>query len=390
MKGALSHGERNAPKRVLMSNLVDFARGEGDAGHQSALLANFTAMGHEVRMLTPGRAGAAAAVARFGARAVVTPSGTALGLPGSFDALWQLPKLLQARFAWRMNILYVRVTTLCFVQVLVARALGMRVVVEHNGWTASERRVRGGGALMCAFERWSQLVAARHAHRSRCVTSGLARLLTDGGVAPEKIFVVGNGVDLDKFRVLPTVRAPDAPLRLGFIGLLNPWQGVATALAAFAALRRELELELWIAGDGPLAQSLRAEAEALGLADSVRFLGKVAAADAPAVINQFDIALAPYTLGRNAEIGSSAIKVRDYAGCGRPVIAARLPGIVELEEAGWLFTHTPDDPADLAEVIRRVVALGRTELTARGALARDYAEQNFDWRQIARWVIAEC
>ena len=212
MKGALSHAERNAPKRVLMSNLVDFARGEGDAGHQSALLANFTAMGHEVRMLTPGRAGAAAAVARFGARAVVTPSGTALGLPGSFDALWQLPKLLQARCAWRMNILYVRVTTLCFVQVLVARALGMRVVVEHNGWTASERRVRGGGALMCAFERWSQLAAARHAHRSRCVTSGLARLLTDGGVAPEKIFVVGNGVDLDKFRVLPTVRAPDGTL----------------------------------------------------------------------------------------------------------------------------------------------------------------------------------
>lgn len=386
----MNRGQHGAGKRVLMCNLVDFARGEGDAGHQAALLANFSAMGHEVRMLTPGRAGAAAAVARFGELAVVTPSSTALGLPGSFDALWQMPAIVRARFTWRMEILYVRVTTLCFVQVWLARALGMRVVVEHNGWTASERRVRGGGALMCALERWSQLAAARHAHRSRCVTAGLARLLVEGGVERDKLFVVGNGVDLDKFRVLDLARDTAAPLRLGFIGLLNPWQGVATALAAFAEVRHELSLELWIAGDGPLAASLRAEAARLGLADSVRFLGKVAAADAPAVINEFDIALAPYTLGRNAEIGSSAIKVRDYAGCGRPVIAARLPGIVELEEAGWLFTHTPDDAADLARVIRQVVALGRETLVERGRCARLYAEQNFDWRQIARWVIAEC
>jgi glycosyltransferase involved in cell wall biosynthesis len=377
-------------KRVLMSNLVDFARGEGDAGHQSALLANFSAMGHEVRMMTPARAGAAAAVARFGALALLTPSTTALGLPGSFDAVWQLPRIVMARLRWRLDTLYVRVTTLCFVQVLLARALGMRVVVEHNGWTASERRVRGGGAVMIALERWSQLAAARYAHRSRCVTDGLARLLVEGGVAREKIFVVGNGVDLDKFKVLAGDPPAHTRLRFGFIGLLNPWQGVATALAAFSEVQHELDAELWIAGDGPLAEQLRARASALHLSERVRFIGKVPAPQAPEIINQFDIALAPYTLGRNAEIGSSAIKVRDYAGCGRPVIAARLPGIVELEAAGWLFTHTPDDASDLAQVMRRVAALGREQLAHIGARARDYAEAHFDWRQIARSVIAEC
>lgn len=386
----MSEHQAHGVKRVLMANLVDFARGEGDAGHQSALLANFSAMGHEVRMMTPGRAGAAAAVARFGALAVVTPSGTRWGLPGSFDALWQLPAIVVARCKWRLDILYVRVTTLCFLQVLLARALGMRVVVEHNGWTASERRVRGGGAFMIALERWTQIAAARYAHRSRCVTEGLARLLVEGGVAHDKTFVVGNGVDLEKFKLLPRTDVGPGRLRLGFIGLLNPWQGVATALAAFAEVQDELDLEFWIAGDGPLGEELRARAAASGLVQRVRFLGQVPAAEAPAVINAFDIALAPYTLGRNAEIGSSAIKVRDYAGCGRPVIAARLPGIAELEAAGWLFTHTPDDAADLAQVIRRVVALGRDELAKRGAAARQYAEQNFDWREIARRVIAQC
>ena len=72
------------------------------------------------------------------------------------------------------------------------------------------------------------------------------------------------------------------------------------------------------------------------------------------------------------------------------MIAARMPGIVELEAQGWLFTHTTDDAAGLADVMRRVAALGREQWLQLGARARHYAEANFDWRQIARWVMAEC
>ena len=378
------------PKRVLLSNLVDFGRGEGDAGHQSALLRNFVAAGHRVRMMTPARVGAATALTDLAPYVVLTASSTRFGLPGSFDVLWQLPIIVYARLVWRMQTLYVRVTLFCIVQVLLARLLGMRVVVEHNGWTASERRVRGGGAFMIALERWTQISAARCAHRSRCVTAGLARLLVEGGGPSERIFVLGNGVDLEKFKPRSGVSNRDGRLRLGFIGLLNPWQGVATALAALHALYPAHDVELVIAGDGPLAAQLRRHSTALGLATRVRFLGRIAAAEAAAVINDFDIGLAPYTLGRNAEIGSSAIKIRDYAGCGIPVIAARLPGIVELEADGWLFTHRPDDAADLARVIAEVAALGRDELARRGQRARAYAQAHFDWREIAARVVAEC
>ena len=379
-----------APKHVLLSNLVDFGRGEGDAGHQSALLSNFIAAGHCVRMMTPARAGAAAAVQGLAPHVVLTVSGTRFGLPGSFDGLWQLPVIVYARFLWRMQTLYVRVSLFCLVQVLLARLLGMRVVVEHNGWTASERRVRGGGAVMSAIDRWSQIAAARCAHRSRCVTVELAHLLCEGGCPRERLFVLGNGVDLEKFKPRTDGASRQGPLRLGFIGLLNPWQGVATALAALHALPPTHRLELLIAGDGPLADELHQHSAVLGLDTWVRFLGRIPAAQAAAVINDFDIGLAPYTWRRNSEIGSSAIKIRDYAGCGKPVIAARLPGIVELEAQGWLFTHTPDDAADLARVIHEVTALGRDELARLGQLARAYAQAHFDWRDIAARLVAEC
>lgn len=379
-----------ARKRVLLGNLVDFGRGEGDAGHQSALLTHFIAAGHKVHMMTPARIGAAAALAQLAPHVVLTPSTTQLGLPGSCDALWQLPVIVYARLVWRMQTLYVRVTLFCVVQVLLARLLGMRVVVEHNGWTASERRVRGGGAFMIALERWTQIGAARYAHRSRCVTAGLARLLIDGGCRRERLLVLGNGADLEKFKPRQETAAHHGRLRLGFIGVLNAWQGVATALAALHALHDAHDLEFIIAGDGPLADELRGRCAALGLDARVRFLGRVAASDAAAVINDFDIALAPYTLARNAEIGLSAIKIRDYAACGKPVIAARLPGIAELEREGWLFTHRPDDAADLARVIGQLAALGGDELARIGQRARAYAQAHFDWREIAAQVVAQC
>ena len=383
-------GASMAPKRVLLGNLVDFGRGEGDAGHQAALLSNFVAAGHHVHMMTPVRVGAAAALAPYAAQVVFTPSTIRLGLPGSLDALWQLPVIIYARLVWRVQTLYVRVHLWCVVQVWLARLLGMRVVVEHNGWTASERRVRGGGPLLIALERWTQIGAARCAHRSRCVTTGLARLLIEGGCQRERVFVLGNGVDLEKFQPGRDPPAAHGRLRLGFIGLLNPWQGVATALTALQRVQAAHDVEFTIAGDGPLADQLREHSRALGLEKRVHFLGRVAARDAAAVINKFDIALAPYTLGRNDEIGSSSIKIRDYAGCGKPIIAARLPGIAELEAQGWLFTHTPDDAADLARVIATVVALGRVELARLGQCARAYAQTHFDWREIAARVVAEC
>ena len=387
----MTHSEKQASrKRVLMSNLVDFGRGEGDAGHQAALFAHFSSAGHGVRMLAPTRSGAAAALACFAPRVMLTFSTTHYGLPASCDALWQLPYILYARLVWRMQTLYVRVTLFCVLQVLLARMLGMRVVVEHNGWMASERRARGGGATMMAIERWAQIGAARLAHRSRCVTDGIARLLVEGGCARERLFVLGNGVDLEKFSPRISSSAPRAQLRLGFIGVLTVWQGVATALGALSELKDLPGLELTIAGDGPLNDELRVRTEALGLGQQVRFLGKVAAADAPAVINEFDIALAPYTLARNAEIGLSAIKIRDYAGCGKPVIAARLPGIAELEAAGWLVTHTPDDPTDLARAIRELVMRGADPLAVMGRRARSYAETHFDWAVIAHGAMAEC
>jgi glycosyltransferase involved in cell wall biosynthesis len=68
---------------------------------------------------------------------------------------------------------------------------------------------------------------------------------------------------------------PTPPLRIGFLGRLAPQKNLAYLLNAFAEVRRSIEAELWIYGDGPERLSLTRLAERLGIARCVRFHGPV-------------------------------------------------------------------------------------------------------------------
>jgi glycosyltransferase involved in cell wall biosynthesis len=373
-------------RSILMMNLTHLGEGEGGALHQIALMRCFRDFGNTVSMLAPRRPECEKIPGDIRDGVTLTPSMTTLGLPPAFDMLGQLPALVASRLSGNADTLYIRANLFSLFAVAIGRLLGMRVVVEHNGWCAAERRARGGGAFLVAVEKISQVLSARWAHMSRCVTNGIARLLSNNGVSDAKIVVIGNGVDTTA--MYPAADAVPcgsgaATTRLGFIGGLVSWQGVDIAIAAMDRLRDVPGLELVIAGDGPERGRLESLAAELDLADRIRFLGYVPRDQALAVINGFDIALAPFTRERNAEIGLSPIKIRDYAAAGRIVVAADIEGVGELSEAGWLFPHASDDADDLADVIRRVIGLSETERKDIGRAARAYAEEHFDWRRIS-------
>lgn len=376
---------------IAMLNLTNLGQGEGGALHQIALARMFRGRGHEVTLVVPRRLGSEDIPADLLPITWQTPSADAVGLPRSLDTWLQVPVLVWLRMTGRARVLYIRANLFSWAVIAVARLLGMNVVCEHNGWSAGERRARGDGGLLVGIEIAAQVLAAKFANRSRCVTKGIANLLVDHGVSPDSLFVVGNGVDT---REMFPRRAPgpvngNESLCLGFIGGLVKWQGVETALRALALLDDCPWVTLSIAGDGPERRRLEQLAQELRLVSKVTFLGYVPRSAAVDVINSFDIALAPFTAERNSEIGLSPIKIRDYAAAGRIVVASNIDGIGELESAGWLLTHRPDDPADLAAVLRRVMKLPVGEFADRCALARRYAVENFDWAQIADRVCAE-
>lgn len=325
----------------------------------------------------------------------LVPKLTRLHLPNSFGVLAQTHGIVRRIRRQGIGLVYLRSGILSFILVAALRLFTRaRIVSEHNGWIPDEGRMLGHGRLLQAFEAVTQILDARLAHRVRVVTQGLADKLVARGVPAEKLRVIGNGTETESIVPLPRDAAlkrfglPADKQYIGFIGNLAPWQGVHLLVDAFGQLRSSRSsLRLLVAGDGIERPRLERRIAELGLAGDVIFMGWTEPALAGAIINCFDVAVAPFVHERNASIGLSPLKIRDYAAAGRPIVAAEVAGLSELAEAGCLVTHQPDSAEDLA---RKIGALldddaRRIELCRR---ARRYAEDHFRWSDIACEILS--
>lgn len=213
------------------------------------------------------------------------------------------------------------------------------------------------------------LWAADRADGIITVCQALKDSLVAVGVDERRVVVLRNGVDLDMFR--PADRAAarrghglEGPAIIS-VGHLIPRKGHDIVIRALAQLPG---LQLLIAGDGPEEATLRSLAASLGLADRIRFLGRVG----------HDSLAELYTAVDALVLASSregwANVLLEAMACGTPVVASNVwgtPEVVAVPEAGLLMQdRTPDA---LAAALRRLLAdppdRGRT---------RAYAEQ-FSW-----------
>ena len=109
--------------------------------------------------------------------------------------------------------------------------------------------------------------------------------------------------------------------RLLFAGRLLGWKGVALAISATARLVREgRDVQLDIAGDGPLRPHLVAEITRYGLCDRVHLLGAIPRADLLALYGQADLFVFP------SLHDSSGNVVLEALSRGLPVICLDLGG----------------------------------------------------------------
>ncbi len=159
----------------------------------------------------------------------------------------------------------------------------------------------------------------------------------------------------------------DAPLLLA-MGRLHEAKAHDVALQALAQLP---EAWLWIAGAGPQEAALKGLAEALGIADRVRFLGW--RTDASALYRTADVCVFP---SRYEPLGNVVIQAWAH---GLPVVAAESQGPKALIEDGVDGLLVPIDDAEaLAGGVRRL--LGDAALKRRLAragevrVAREFAK----------------
>ncbi len=191
---------------------------------------------------------------------------------------------------------------------------------------------------------------------------------------PIDIEVVYNGINTTVFAPPASPPPASAALRLLFVGRLQPWKGVDTAIRALTELPNTT---LTIAGDGVHRAELSELVGTLGLQDRVTFLGSVERSNIPALMHHHDLLVATSHASETFGIG-----LVEAQACGLPVIASRFGGFVEVVNDGQtgLFFE-PRDAHDLARVLR-YVDTHREHLATMAQSAPAWAAQ-FAWPVVA-------
>ena len=206
------------------------------------------------------------------------------------------------------------------------------------------------------------LVACERANGVFCVAPHLVDRLEEAGLPREKLHYLPNGVDQERFRPrsreearehldVPASCIPHPASRIVlFVGNLLPVKGPDILLQAFARVRslvngqRSLESDsasapnrpivqssnchLYIIGSGRMRQRLEHMAHALGMADSVHFLGSRPHDEIPYWMNVADCLCLP-----SRSEGMPNVVLEALAG-GLPVVATNVGNVGELVRTG--------------------------------------------------------
>lgn len=240
-----------------------------------------------------------------------------------------------------------------------ARARGARLIFDHHDLMPELFRSRYGRSglphrLLLGVERR----AMRSADVVISTNETYRRIAIErGGVAPENVFVVRNGPDLDRFAPVD----PDPELLAGrrhllaYLGVMGPQDGIDHAIRALAALR-DLRGEDWRAvfvGEGEVRPEMEGLARELGIADSVDFVGWKGDDDIRRILSTADVCLAPDPPSPLND-ASTMIKVPEYMAMGSAIASYDLPET--RVSAGPAAEYAAgSDPAALGACVNRLL-----------------------------------
>jgi glycosyltransferase involved in cell wall biosynthesis len=190
-----------------------------------------------------------------------------------------------------------------------------------------------------------QRVAYQAAHRVVANSPAAARQLADEGLASDRVRVIPNGLDLERFHA--KVHGPIESMIT--VANLRPEKSHDVLLDAFARCESRRRLRLRIVGDGPCRPALERQARELGLGRRVEFLGH--REDIADLLALSDLCILP---SRSEAFPNSALEAM---ATGLPLIASAVGGLLDLVEDGRNGLLVPArDAAALASAIDRLVA----------------------------------
>lgn len=364
---------------------------DGQYVHIEEMITAFRAQGHEVIIVAPP----SAETEDFGSDAGLVAT-LKRYLPKWFYELMELSyslvayrRLAKAVKQHRPDVLYERYNLFLPAGVWLARKYKLPMLLEINAPILEERSKYDGLALT-KLARWSQAYCWKNADVVLPVTRVLGDIVAAYGVPEERIVVIPNGINGERFDADIDVGAAKKALGLenvlvlGFTGFVRDWHGLDKVIAMIAQDSPHARRQLLVVGDGPERAVLEQQARTLGIADRVRFTGVIGRDEVAQYVAAFDIALQPAVVAY-----ASPLKLFEYLALGKAIVGPAQPNLREIlthEHNALLFD--PNDGDGLSKVIARLSDdAPLREKVARNARSA-IADQKLTWHENALRVVS--
>ena len=259
------------------------------------------------------------------------------------------------------------------------RAFWEDAAVDHGATTEGSVRYRLTRAL--------ETYVINHASAITTICEGLRNDIVNRGVAENKVTVIPNAVDPEKFTIGGAV---DESLKikldlknkkvLGFIGSFYAYEGLPLLISALPLmLENNPDIRLLLVGGGLQEKALKQQVESLELRDKVVFTGRVSHDEVQSYYNLVDVFVYPRLSMRLTEL-VTPLKPLEAMAQGGLVVASDVGGHKELIQDGitaGLFKA--GEALDLAEKVLSLI--GQTEIwDVRRKKAREFVETERSWK----------
>jgi glycosyltransferase involved in cell wall biosynthesis len=251
------------------------------------------------------------------------------------------------------------------------------VLTQHNTFIEY-------GSFWDTVERLNDLAVGKavlkEADKIIVVSNATMRYVLSLGADPQKIELLYNGVDLERFKPLTEVKdavrkklgVPKNAVVVITVRRLVYKNGVDTLIdSAQIAIKKNPKLIFLVVGEGPDFAQIKARIEQLGIGNNFRLAGFVSDEGLPLYYNAADFFVLPSKSGEGLPL-----VVLEAMACGLPVVATNVGGISEIMTKDYGKIVPPDNPAALAEAI---LEFSRRELSALKNGLREIIEQKYSW-----------
>ena len=322
---------------------------------------------------------------------VVAPKGCLLGISELEEMEYShylAEKLYPILNAEKPSCIYQRYGRNNYTGVLLANKLNIPCVMEYNG---SELWMADNWGKKIRYRKVTEKIELAVFYAADLIVGNAQALkdeLVERGIQPDKIVIIPNGVDAEKFNPNNSGKAireryglAEDDIVVTFVGTFGPWHGAEVlAQAAKKVISQNHKIKFMFVGTGgsiPLVRNIISEN---CIEDSVVFTGGVKQYDTPYYLAASDILVSPQIPNPDGSpFFGSPTKLFEYMASGKAIVASNL------DQMGQILSHedtalltTPGSADEITDCIIRLANDAKLRQTL-GKNAREEVVKKYTW-----------